>query len=309
MILSNTKEASKYLPSLNLTVQNDRLTDFFRRAQEWLTSHIIGTEVEEQLEIDIADNMPDPHEKLRTLCQRVIAEKALLDAAPEMDLQLTEAGFAVQDNDNFSPASQARVDRFISNLPERIKADVDAVVRYLWKKSVPSHRPNDQEEDPNDSQEDQHDRNASDINPYDYWRGSDQFRYLTSCFLPCYEEYTRISLMQNCPNYEGFYASIATMAKEMKKVADYYVSRQEVERLLELYRDEELLEVHRKAISELKDVAVAAGSGDLRRARNAASAARDVMMANPTFFPCFVNSDAAKNTSVNLDGGKTVNFL
>ena len=33
MILSNTKEAVQFLPSLNLTLENDRFTDFFRRAQ------------------------------------------------------------------------------------------------------------------------------------------------------------------------------------------------------------------------------------------------------------------------------------
>lgn len=165
MILSNIKDAAKYLPSLNLTLENDRLTDFFRRAQEWLTSHIIGTDIEALIDPDLEpeeeeptepsieetveeieettetvteedDNEEeDPHEVLRRLCQRVIAEMALTTASPEMDLQLTEAGFAVQDNDDFSPASQARVDRLLSKMPERIAADIDALVRYLLDNS------------------------------------------------------------------------------------------------------------------------------------------------------------------------------
>ena len=91
MILSNINQAQQFLPSLNLTLDNDRFKDFFRRAQEWLVSHVIGTDIEETLEIDMGVGQDDFHADLRLLWQRVIAEKALLDAIPEMDMQLTEA--------------------------------------------------------------------------------------------------------------------------------------------------------------------------------------------------------------------------
>ena len=319
MILSNTKEASKYLPSLNLTVDNDRLTDFFRRAQEWVTSHIIGTDIEALIDPDLEpeeeeptepsieetieeieettedateedDNEEeDPHAKLRTLCQRVIAERALLDGIPELDLQLTEAGFAVQDNDNFSPASQARVDRLLAKMPERIAADTDALVRYLLKNS------NGTRQDPN---------------PYDSWRGTDQFKYMTEAFIPLMEQYNKLALAAfKLTTYEDFYAAIPVMAREMMKVADYYVSRKEVCRLRDLYRDNEVLQVHRMAIAELKAVAVAAYAHDTKCARDHASSARDIMLDDPNNFPMFKDSPAFTQKSVNLDGGKMVNFL
>ncbi len=286
MILSNIKEAGKYLPSLNLTLENVRLNDFFRRAQDWLTSHIIGTDIEELLEIDIAASAPDPHEDLRTLCQRVIAEMALTTAIPEMDLQLTEAGFAVQDNDDFSPASQARVDRLISKMPERIAADVDALVRFLLDNSNTSE------------------------STYSDWRGTDQFKYLTEAFIPLMEQYNKLALAAfKVTSYEEFYAAIPVMAREMQKVADYYVSRREVCRLRELYRNGEALQVHRMAIAELKSVAVATYAHDTKCARNHASCARDIMLDDPDNFPMFKASPAFTQKDFSLDGGKTVNFL
>lgn len=286
MILSNIKEAGKYLPSLNLTLENVRLNDFFRRAQDWLTSHIIGTDIEELLEIDIAASASDPHEDLRTLCQRVIAEMALTTAIPEMDLQLTEAGFAVQDNDDFSPASQARVDRLISKMPERIAADVDALVRFLLDNSNTSE------------------------STYSDWRGTDQFKYLTEAFIPLMEQYNKLALAAfKVTSYEEFYVAIPVMAREMQKVADYYVSRREVCRLRELYRDGEALQVHRMAIAELKSVAVATYAHDTKCARNHASCARDIMLDDPDNFPMFKASPAFTQKDFSLDGGKTVNFL
>lgn len=284
MILSNTTQAAEFLPSLNLTLDNDRFTDFFRRAQAWLTSHIIG-EIEDTLEIDIPIGSPDDHAELRKLCQRVIAEKALLDAIPEMDLQLTEAGFAVQNNDDFSPASSQRVDRLIAKMPERIAADVDELVRFLMKGDK----------------------------AYSDWLGTDQYKYLTAVFMPLCEEYTNLCYGSQpekpAMNYDAFYAALPTMARELRNVADYYVSRAEIDRLVELYRENDLLEIHRKAIVSLKDCAVAALRYDMNRARNAAVQAREVMLSDPDSFTAFKASSAFTSPTVNLDGGKLVNML
>lgn len=294
MILSNIKEAAKYLPSLNLDLANDRLNDFFCRAQEWLVSHIIGEEIEEVLEMEVSSNSTDDHADLRQHCQRIIAEKGLLDATPEMDMQLTEAGFAVQNNDNFSPASSQRVDRLITKMPERIAADVDALVRYLMKNSVSSVSDGESEE--------------TSSAPYDYWRSSEQFNYLTAAFIPMFEDYNRHAL-QPAETYEKYYTAIPIIAKEMKKTADYFVSKEEVDRLVNLYRHGETLQVHCLAIQELKTVAVAAYCKDVKSARNAAVCARDIMLENLDYFTAFAASPAAKQKDINLDGGKTVNFL
>lgn len=284
MILNSTKDAAKFLPSLNLTLDNDRFEDFFRRAQEWLTSHIIGTDIETALESYSCTVSVDPDADLRLRCQRVIAEKALLDAVPEMDMQLTEAGFAVQNNDNYSPASAQRVDRLLAKLPERIAADVDALVRYLLKNSDNSEA------------------------AYKNWRGTDQFKYLTAAIMPLMESYNRYALPP-LKTYEEYYNAIPLAANVMKNIAAYYVSGEEIERLKELYRNNDLLDIHRKAIQGLREVAAAGYSGDTKRARNAAMCARNVMLSDPDSFPAFKASEAFNKPAVNLDGGKTVNFL
>ena len=289
MILNNITEAKQYLPSLNLTLENDRFDDFFRRAQGWLVSHIIGEEIETMLNIPVGENQTDSHFDLRQHCQRVIAERGLLDAIPEMDMQLTEAGFAVQKNDNFSPASSQRVDRLIAKMPERIAADTDALVRYLMK-------------------------NSTGEGAYADWRSSAQFNYLTAAFMPLMEDYSARCKVLNPKDsvsaaYDDFYGVVPLMAREMGETANYFVSKAEIERLLELYRDNELLNVHRLAIESLKDVAVFALRYNAKAARNAAVQARDIMLANLEYFPAFATSPAATQKDINLDGGKTVNFL
>jgi hypothetical protein len=293
MILNNINEAKQFLPSLNLTLENDRFKDFFRRAQEWLVSHIVGTDIEDVLETDISVGQEDIHADLRLLCQRVIAEKALLAAIPEMDMQLTEAGFAVQDNDDMSPASAQRVDRLLAKLPERIANDIDALVRFLLKNSNGTE---------------------NDHKPYDNWRGTDQFKYLTGVFMPLFEEYKAychgLPRKDEAPmTYDDFYSIIPLMSRVLREEAGYHVSKAEIDRLLELYRDNSLLEIHRKAIVCLKDCAVAALRYDTKRARDAALQAREVMLSDPNSFPAFKASDAFNKPTVNLDGDKLVNML
>ena len=283
MIISNITQAKQFLPSLNLTLANDRFTDFFHRAQEWLTSHIIGEELEEILEMEVSMTADDEHMDLRVKCQRIIAERALLEAIPEMDMQLTEAGFAVQNNDKFTPASSQRVDRLIAKLPERIAADVDALVRYLMKTSGTE-------------------------SAYSYWRGSEQFKYLTSAFLPLFEYFNRFAVPP-AESYDDYYAAIPILAEGMRIVANYYVSNEEVDRLLDLYRRDELQEVHQKAVNRLSLVAAAARNKDINRARNAAIRAREVMLDDPDSFPAFKASAAYTSPSINIDGGKIVSFL
>lgn len=284
MILEQTKDAIEFLPSLNITLENKRFADFFRRAQEWLASHIIGTDIEATLEADIPEGQEDTHLKLRILCRRVIAEKAFLAAAPEMDMQLTEAGFAVQKNDNFEPASAQRVERMLARLPERIAESADGLVRYLL------------------------DNSGSNDSAYPNWRGTEQYKYLSAAFLPLMEYYNRYAV-KTATTYDEYYASLPSLARGMKSVSDYYVSGGEVERLVELARDNGLMEIHRQAIGWLCHAGAEAFANNLRNARNYASCARNVMLSDPDSFPEFKKSDAYTRKNIDLDGGKTVNFL
>lgn len=273
--------ARQYLPSVNLSVANTRMTDFFSRRQQWIVQHVLGEDVEDMLEASYTP-VSDEFAELRQLVQRVIAEGALLDATPELDMQLTEAGFAVQKNDNFTPASSQRVDRLLARMPQRIANDVDAVVKHLMA-------------------------NSTGDSLYDNWRGSRQFAYLTSAFMPLFEDFCR--LVGKEYDWNEYYLTIEPMAREMRHVADYYVSTAEIDSLLEKYRDNELIEVQRKAIAELRVVGAACIARDSKRAVNAAAQARKVMMQEPGSFPAFKASEAYANATVNIDAGNVVSFV
>lgn len=284
MILSKITQATQFLPSLNLTLENDRFEDFFRSAQEWLVSHVIGDGLEATLEEEVNITGTDSHEELRLLCQRVIARKGLLAAIPEMDLQLTEAGFAVQQNDQLTPASAQRVDRLVAKLPGKIASDTDALVRYLLKNS------------------------GTNQSAYSGWRGTDQFKYLTSAFLPLYEYFNRFAVPV-AETYDEYYDTMPILEEGMRIVADYYVSNAEIDRLLEMYRVGELLDIHQQAVNRLSIVAAAARNKDINRARSAAIRAREIMLSDPDSFTAFKASSAYSAPTVNLDGGKMVNML
>ncbi len=281
MIVSNLEQAKAYLPSVNTLVANDRLTDFFRRAQEWVSEKVIGSDIEEILEIELEGT--DPHERLRTLVSRVICGMAYLDAMAELDLQLSEAGFVVQSNQMVSPASQQRMDRLKTSLQERMATDCDGLVRYLVRYSVDGQN-------------------------YDYWRGSEQFAYLTQAFMPTMEDAVRSTM--NAPStWPDFHDLLPEMAQALRNVAAPYVSREELERLLELYRDGETLNVHNRAIGHLRRVAVKETLGDHIGAVKAAIQARSVMTANESSFPAFAASGRRTLDTVNFGNGPSMNCL
>lgn len=286
MIVSNLEQAKAYLPSVNTLVANDRLTDFFRRAQEWVSEKIIGTDIEGTLEIDIPENAPDPHERLRMIVSRVICEQAYLTALAELDLQLSEAGFVVQSNQMVSPASQQRMDRLVNSLKQRMVADCDGLVRYLIK-------------------------NSRHHDAYDDWRGTEQFAYLTQAFTPTMEEALQSCLRgEDAPTeWPDFCNLQPEMAQAVQNVAAPYVSQEELERLLELYRDGETLYVHNRAIGHLRRVAVKETMGDHAGAVKAAIQARKVMVANESSFPAFATSDRRTLDTVDFGDGPSMNCL
>lgn len=281
MILKDINTARQFLPSLNLKLDNSRFNDFFRRAQQWLVARVLGEGVETALEADISLGQDDPLKDLRLLCQRVIAEIAMLDAIPEMDLQLTEAGFAVQNNDDFMPASHQRVDRFRQELPKRIIGDIDALVRYLLTHDDPVCTA---------------------------WKGTAQFKRLTSAFLPYCEEYVNAKKGEEV-KYEDFCMAKDNLTKAMYRTASYYVSSVEIDSLLSRFRGNTLNDVQSTAVGMLKEVVLCLCARDIKAAKEMAMDARRVMLSSPDDFPAFKASPEYGAGTIDLGAEKTANFL
>lgn len=278
----------KHLLSMNLKLEqaeDHRFDSFLKRAQEWAVQHILGDDIEEILEIDLEVGQTDPHAKLRELTARVISVKAYLDSIAESDLQRSEAGFVVQNNDKMSPASQQRVDRLVQSLNERLNSDCDALVNYLMKHS-----------------------GAED--PYDDWRGTEQFTYLTDALIPTMGIMRQCAGQNTVQRWQGFYDLQPKLSVALRETVAEYVSFGQVEALVELFRDDELLPAHTKALRWMRMSALAGASGNTAEAVRYAIEARQWMLKHESDFPDFVDSDCYELPSpFNFGDGTVANLL
>lgn len=286
MIVSTLEQVQKYLPSINFKVDIDRLTDFLDRGEQWLTDSIIGDAIRATLNADVPQNSPDPHADLRKICSRVICEYAYLTVAAEMDLQLSEAGFVVQDNASFAPASQQRTERLISSLNMRLNIDCDELVKYLMAKST------------------------GDNAPYAAWRLTPQFDYLTHSFLSTRMQLSRhLTYGNNIGNWQDFFNSIVMMANGINEFAADYVSMEEIIHLRDLYRRNAANEVQQAAIGMLQDIAADCFVKDSAAALQAAIRARRIMQGSPDDFPMFKERGGMPLPDVSFNEGHIVDTM
>ncbi len=281
MIVTSHEEVQKYLPSYALKVKVDRIKDFLDRAQQWVSDCIIGPDIEAILEIDIAEGAPDPHERLRTFTSRAICELAYITMVAEMDLQLSEAGFVVQNNDNMSPASQQRTEKLVQSLHSRLCSDCDNLVKLLLTDSA-----------------------------YDDWKITDQFNYLTNNFMP-----TTIVARMYAPSsmqmtkWHEFYELQPKMSESLRGPVANYVSNDQIEALLLLYRMEGLNENQKKVLRWIRMATLGHVTGS-PNADHFAIEARQWMLKHETDFPEFVASDRYELPKpFDAGDGTVANFL
>lgn len=279
MIVKTLEQVQTYLPSFNLKVKVDRIADFLDRAQLWLTTCIIGPAIETTLEADIPENTTDQHAKLRTLVSRVICELAYETMIGEMDLQLSEAGFVVQNNQQMSPASQQRTDRLVQTLRSRMCTDCDNLVSFLMQTTSYN------------------------------WSTTEQFTYLTAAFIPTLQVMRQYTGSYQITRWQEFYELLPKMVEALRDPVANYISNDEVDALLTAYRSNTLNENQQKALRwiRMSTMAQVIGYGNCE---HFAIEARQWMLKHESDFPAFVNSDRYKLPSpYNPGEGTVANFL
>lgn len=286
MIVSKPEQVRKHLPSYNFKVGPDRLNDFLQRAQEWVTEYIIGESIAADLEAPVQEGQTDQHATLRTLTSRVICEHAYLTTAAEMDLQLSEAGFVVQNSNGVAPASQQRVDRLVQSLGGRMNEDCDALVKYLLKESKGNRL-------------------------YEEWRGTEQYSYLTQAFTPTMSELRQHSNRQLEGGWREFLELLPQLNLSMRTTLADHVGIEQVEALLEEYRDQDdvMLDVHRRVLRWFRMSAMADVAGLTDNAIHFAIEARSYMMLHQADFAEFVNSDRFNMPGIDFGDGTVANML
>jgi hypothetical protein len=127
MLLQGSQDIKKYLPSIALKDDLPVFDDAIAIEEDDVRRHVLGDALYAQLEGDGIDDAP-----LRGYVKRVIALAAFLSAMPDMDVTLTDAGFAVVSTDSLAPASKQRMDNLAASIGRRLDKARDDLMEYLF---------------------------------------------------------------------------------------------------------------------------------------------------------------------------------
>lgn len=118
MLVKNLAEMRAYVPSINITTGDDRMTDFLEVAQQNITDRILGAS-------KIFEN--------NNALKRAISLSAFVKGLREMDVTLGSSGFIVSKNEAATPASKNRVDKLLLSIAQRESDSLDFLVKSLVK--------------------------------------------------------------------------------------------------------------------------------------------------------------------------------
>ena len=267
-MIANGTDIGSFIPTINFKVGNSRLLDFIKTAQADLAEKVLGSTIESELEQPIDDSEIDRHAELRTMVKRAIYLSAFFDSIPELDLQLSEAGFVVASNSAVSPASRERVGALMQRVSERRSDAVDKLHRFLIENS------------------------KDDGSKYAEWRSSTQFAHLGSGFVLSLGEFNDCFVANDDSSkavlWDDFYRLIPRMNDALYGEIAQYVSSDYITELLEKKFDSEsILSLERSVSFKISCAVVAAATGNTGVMRTQAVRARNIMVDNISLFPTF----------------------
>jgi len=271
MIVNGYAEMKTFLPAMEMKGAPTLFDDALEVAQDNLVADIIGANLEERLEL----RQPSDS-KLLKLCQRVISQQAFLRSIPDLDLVLTDAGFAVVNNEQTTMASRDRVQALTVNLQAKLDESKDALVLYLLSAAA-----------------------------YRDWRGTEEFARLSDGLILTYGEFKDAAVLNNVtaaayPKSWGEFLELNS-ALNVALMTDCasYISKDYAEEIIEKIRDDEtFLPVEKKVLKLVKIAVCAYAMGDGKTGIEQTLAAVGVMKANPDDFPTYRDSDEALSLSV-----------
>ncbi len=283
MIIENFLEAKKYLPAITIKSDITAIDDMFNIAESELIEDIIGEELG-----DILSSNQEEDKPLLKLCQRVIAITGFLKAIPDLDLVLTQSGFAVHNSEAMLPASAARVSALTKSLQDRSDAATDALINYL----------------------------ISSEKYKDIWRNTIQFEKITSGLISSYSEFKRYAQYspavsaQYPKSYSEFKQMYTNLNLALMGEVSSYLSRDYCEELIEKVRDSEVLMLPEKHVLDSIRYAICAISmGDLVSGRSHIIKARAYMKNFPLVFPTFTNSPESQTIDYSDNSGSIYSML
>ncbi|MBR5146444.1 MAG: hypothetical protein IKW54_02320 [Bacteroidales bacterium] len=286
-MIVDPKNITQYLPSVNFKVDSRRFTPYLQEAELEIVDKLISCEIADMLACSEDENLTE----LKNLASRAICVTAYLDAVPEMDLQLSEAGFVVASNEAVKPASKERVERLMESLKNRKSASLDNLLVFLVHNSI------------------------DDASPVKDWRGSRQFAHISQTPVMTLAEFKKnildIGNVNSDLDWRQFYSLIPLMNSHLHNTVAYYISDVYIRDVMERLRDAEpILDIEKQVLSHIK-TAIVAGAMERRNIMIQESiSARKIMVDNAHFFPLFLDSGSYQLPTTNIAGtGGVSNFL
>lgn len=267
MIIKNFLQVKKYLPSITIKSDISSLDDMVSETEQELVNDILGEELHEKL----VQNKEEDR-ALIIMCERIIALRGFEKAIPDLDLVLTQSGFAVHNSEAMSPASKERVKSLINSVQARADNAIDNLIKYLITSTKYD----------------------------DIWRTTVQFERITAGFISSYSEfkeyaqYTHEKATLYPKNYSEFKRLYTSFNLAVIGEIASYISIDYCTNLLEKYRDREPLSLNEQYVLSLIRYAVCAFAlEDMASGRKHVLKARAYMLKNPENFPVFTASAQA----------------
>lgn len=267
MIVNGYKEMKPFLPAVMMKGSPSVFDDALETAQDSLVTEILGVDLEARLE-----EQREEDAKLLKLCKRIISRQAFLSSIPELDLILTDSGFAVVNNEQMTMASKDRVQALTISLRQKLDEGKDALILYLLK--TPE---------------------------YESWRGTEEFDRLSDGLIMTFGEFKDAAVLNNASaaaypkSWSDFYDLNSALNVALMTDVASYISKDYASEILEKIRDKEIfLPSEKKALKLIKTAVCAYALADTKTGLDQTLAAVAVMKANIDDFPAYRDSVEAQ---------------
>lgn len=274
MLVSGYKEMKPFLPAVMMKGTPSIFDDALEIAQDSLVTEILGVDLEARLE-----ERNEEDAKLLKLCKRIISQQAFLASIPELDLVLTDSGFAVVSNDQMTMASKDRVQALTISLRQKLDEGKDALILHLLK-----------------NQE------------YDSWRGTEEFDRLSDGLIMTLGEFKDAAVLNNASaaaypkSWSDFYDLNSALNVALMTDVASYISKDYASEILEKIRDKEtFLPLEKKALKFIKTAVCAFAMADSKTGLDQTLAAVAVMKSNLDDFPTYRDSEEAQVLNIDHD--------
>lgn len=269
MIVNNLEIFKKYIPSAVYIQSFAMIEDALQIAEDWITNNILSE--------SIRDEIAEENEAYSlSLLRRAVCTLAFYNIIPDIDLVLTESGFAVASGEQYSPASRHRVEKLLENTRKGSRLAIDQLVEYLLRKK-------------------------------DSWRGTEQFANLTAEFIPSISEYElHGGTLDADADWKSFMLKKPAMRNWIHEKLKPFISDKYLSELLEKIRDKEKLiePEERQVLSYIQDAICMGVSGLQDSAQAKLANALSIMREQPDKFPTWAASKEAKGYTPDRSNSK-----